>query len=93
MGDAETTEGLAELVRGADLLVIEATFLDLDAEIARDYGHLTAGEAAALAAMCNVKQLVLTHISGRYTDEDLLAEAKQTFPNSRIAMDFDRIVI
>jgi ribonuclease Z len=93
VGDAETTEGLAELVRDADLLVIEATFLDRDAAIARDYGHLTAGEAAALAAMCDVKQLVLTHISGRYTDEDLLAEAKQTFPNSRIAMDFDQIVI
>jgi ribonuclease Z len=40
-----------------------------------------------------VKQLDLTHISGRYTDEDLLAEAKQTFPSSRIAMDFDQIVI
>jgi ribonuclease Z len=93
VADAETTEGLAELVRGADLLVIEATFLDRDAAIARDYGHLTAGEAAALAAMCDVKQLVLTHISGRYTDEDLLAEAKRTFPSSRIAMDFDQIVI
>jgi ribonuclease Z len=43
--------------------------------------------------MCDVKQLVLTHISGRYTDEELLAEAKKTFPNSRIAMDFDHIVI
>jgi ribonuclease Z len=93
VGDAETTEGLAELVRGADLLVIEATFLDRDAAIARDYGHLTAAEAAALAAMCDVKQLVLTHISGRYTDEDILAEAKQTFPSSRIAIDFDQIVI
>ena len=93
MGDAETTEGLAELVRGADVLVIEATFLDRDAAIAREYGHLTAGEAAALAATCDVKQLVLTHISGRYSDEDLLMEAKKTFPNSRIAMDFDRIVI
>ena len=93
VGDAETTDGLAELVRGADVLVIEATFLDRDAAIARDYGHLTAAEAAALAAMCDVKQLVLTHISGRYSDEDLLAEAKKTFPNSRIAADFDRIMI
>jgi ribonuclease BN (tRNA processing enzyme) len=93
VGDAETTDGLADLVCGADVLVIEATFLDRDAAIARDYGHLTACEAAALAAMCDVKQLVLTHISGRYTDEDLLAEAKKTFPNSRIAMDFDHIVI
>ncbi|WOH53230.1 ribonuclease Z [Bradyrhizobium sp. sBnM-33] len=93
VGDTETTDGLAEPVRGADVLVIEATFLDRDAAIARDYGHLTAREAAALAAMCDVKQLVLTHISGRYTDEDLLAEAKKTFPNSRIAIDFDHIVI
>jgi ribonuclease Z len=93
VGDAETTEGLAELVGGADLLVIEATFLERDAAMARDYGHLTAAEAAALAAMCDVKQLVLTHISGRYSDDELLMEAKKTFPNSRIAVDFDQIVI
>jgi ribonuclease Z len=37
---------LAEHVRDADVLVIEATFLDRDAAIARDYGHLTAAEAA-----------------------------------------------
>ena len=93
VGDAETTEGLAEHVRDADVLVIEATFLDRDAAIAHDYGHLTAAEAAALAAMTDVKLLVLTHISGRYTDEEILAEARKTFPNSRVAMDFDHIVI
>lgn len=43
--------GLTEHIRGSDVLVIEATFLDRDAAIARDYGHLTATEAAALAAM------------------------------------------
>jgi ribonuclease Z len=93
VGDAETTEGLAEHVRGADVLVIEATFLEWDATIARDYGHLTAAQAAALAATSDVKLLVLTHISGRYTDEGILAEATKTFPNSRIAADFDRIVV
>jgi ribonuclease Z len=93
VGDAETTNGLAEHARDADVLVIEATFLDRDAAIAREYGHLTAAEAAALAAMSNVKQLVLTHISGRYADEEILAEARKTFPNSRIAMDFDHIVV
>src|SRR6266850_1674010 len=77
----------------ADVLVIEATFLDRDATIARDYGHLTAAEAASLAAMSGVGLLVLTHISGRYTDEEILAEAIKTFPNSRIATDFDHIVI
>lgn len=93
VGDAETTEGLAERVRDADLLVIEATFLDRDLAIARAYGHLTASEAARLASAGNVKSLILTHISGRYDDEDILAEATTTFPNSRIANDFDRIAI
>lgn len=93
VGDAETTEGLGEHVDDADVLVIEATFLDRDAAIARDYGHLTAAEAAALAASAGVKLLVLTHISGRYADEELLAEATRTFANSRLARDFDHIVI
>src|SRR5262249_994721 len=93
VGDTETTDGLGRYVADADLLVIEATFLERDAAIARDYGHLTAREAASLAAASNVKRLVLNHISGRYPDEEILAEAAQTFPNSQIAADFDRIRI
>jgi ribonuclease Z len=93
VGDTETIDGLAEHVRDADLLVIEATFLARDAATARDYGHLTAAEAAALAAAGNVKQLVLNHISGRYEDAEILAEVTGTFANSRIANDFDRIAI
>jgi ribonuclease Z len=93
VGDAETTEGLTEHVRDADVLVIEATFLDHDAATAREYGHLTAAEAGTLAAASDVKLLVLTHISGRYAEEEILAEATKTFPNSRVASDFDHIAI
>jgi ribonuclease Z len=93
VGDAETTDGLVAHVRDADVLVIEATFLDRDTSIARDYGHLTASEAARLAAGSNVGQLVLTHISGRYSDAEILAEATNTFTNSRVATDFGRILI
>ncbi|MBB4421628.1 ribonuclease Z [Bradyrhizobium sp. CIR48] len=93
IGDTETTEGLAQHVVDADMLVIEATFLDRDASTARDYGHLTAAEAASFAAASNVKQLVLTHMSGRYEDEEILAEAARIFPNTRIAADFDHIVV
>lgn len=93
VGDAGSDEGLAEHVRDADVLVIEATFLERDAAIARDYGHLTASEAASLAATSNVKLLVLNHVSGRYSDAEILEEARKTFPNSRIASDFDRIVV
>ncbi|RWB19990.1 MAG: ribonuclease Z [Mesorhizobium sp.] len=93
IGDTESTDELSEHVRGADLLVIEATFLERDAAMARDYGHLTAAQAASLAATSNVKQLVLTHISGRYADEEILAEAVRAFPNSRIAADLDVLTI
>ena len=93
VGDTETTDGLADHVRGADMLVIESTFLERDASVARDYGHLTATEAAELARTGDVGLLVLSHISGRYPDEDILGEATRSFPNSRIARDFDHIVI
>lgn len=93
IGDLETTEGLSHHIAGADLLVIEATFLDRDAATAREYGHLTAAEAAALAAAGNVRQLVLTHMSGRYEDAEILAEAVRIFPNTTIAADFDHIVV
>lgn len=61
VGDAETTNGLAEHGRDAEILVIEATFLDRDAAIARDYGHITAAEAAALAAMSNIRARPNSH--------------------------------
>jgi ribonuclease Z len=93
VGDTETTDGLSEYVRDADLLVIEATFLERDAAMASDYGHLTAAKAAELAAAAGVKRLVLTHISGRYTDEEILAEATAVFAETRVAADLDRIAV
>lgn len=93
IGDTETTDGLSKHVAGADLLVIEATFLDRDAATARNYGHLTATEAASFAAASKVKQLVLVHMSGRYPDDEILAEATKVFPNTKIAADFDHIVV
>ena len=93
VGDTETTAGLADYAADADLLVIESTFLERDAAMARDYGHLTAAEAAKLAAASNVKSLVLTHISGRYPAEEILLEATRIFPDSRIAADFDHIAV
>ncbi len=93
VGDTETTDGLAGHVRDADLMVIEATFLERDAAMALEYGHLTAAKSAELAAVSNVKQLILTHISGRYPDEEVLAEATKIFPNSRVATDLDRLAV
>jgi ribonuclease Z len=91
--DTEATDGLAEHVRDADLLVIEATFLERDAATALDHGHLTAANAAELAAEAGVKQFVLTHISGRYPDKEILAEATKIFVETRVAADLDRITV
>ena len=62
IGDTGRTDDLIEVVRGADGLVIEGTYLDEDAEMARQFGHLTARNAAELAKKAGVKQLFLTHI-------------------------------
>lgn len=90
VGDAADAASLTDAVRGADLLVIEATFLARDAELARQRRHLTAAEAARLARDAGVGRLVLNHISGRYRVEEIAAEAAAIFPESRVAADFDR---
>ncbi|HIE37942.1 MAG TPA: ribonuclease Z [Anaerolineales bacterium] len=93
VGDAARVDGLVEVVRGADLLVIEATYLEREAELARRFGHLTALQAATVAREADVRQLVLTHISRRYRDREVLAEAQEVFPEAVIARDFDRFQV
>ncbi len=92
-GDCGETKSLEQVVRNADALVTEATYMDLDADLARDHGHLTAKRAATLAQEQNVKQLILTHISGRYRERDIEDEARATFANSIVARDFDSFKI
>jgi ribonuclease Z len=54
---------------------------------------LTAAQAATLARRADVKQLFLTHISRRYSEREVLAEAEPIFPNTIVARDFDRFRI
>ena len=89
VGDTGRTSDLLEHVRGADALVIEATYLHSEVDLARDYDHLTARQAAELARAAGVKQLILTHISRRYHYRQVLAEAQAIFPNTAVARDFD----
>ncbi|WP_060950643.1 ribonuclease Z [Streptomyces hygroscopicus] len=66
--DTRLCDGAYALAQGCDLLVIESTFLDEDEALAVEYGHLTAGQAARVAAGAGVRHLVLTHFSQRYGD-------------------------
>ncbi|MCL4299084.1 MAG: ribonuclease Z [Anaerolineae bacterium] len=93
VGDAGRTDNLLDVAHGADALVIEATYLNEDAEMARQFSHLTAAQAAHLAREARVEQLYLTHISRRYREQDVLNEARAIFPNTIIARDFDRIKV
>jgi ribonuclease Z len=82
-------DNLASYVADADALVIEATYLSFETDLAREFGHLTATQAAELARQANVKTLYLTHISRRYQEKDVLREAQAIFPDTVVARDFD----
>ncbi|MCK4800903.1 MAG: ribonuclease Z [Anaerolineales bacterium] len=90
VGDAGRTDNLLETIRGADALVIEATYLETEKELAEQFGHLTAHQAADLAVQAGVGTLILTHISRRYREEQVLEEARSIFPETFVAKDFDR---
>ena len=93
VGDTGKTDDLLEVSRDADALVIESTYLDEEAEMARQFSHLTARQGAELAIKAGVKKLILTHISRRYREKDVLKEAQSVFPNTAVARDFDSFQI
>jgi ribonuclease Z len=93
VGDTGRTDDLVAVAHNADALIIEATYLDGEAEMARRFGHITAAQAAQLAHEANVRRLYLTHLSRRYRDQDVLEEAQRVFPNTVVARDFDRIKV
>jgi ribonuclease Z len=93
VGDAENADELLDVVRNADALIIEATFLERDAEKAVERSHLTAARAARLARAAEVRALYLTHLSNRYQQGEIEAEARAIFPGAIIARDFERIAV
>jgi ribonuclease Z len=93
VGDCGSTEGLSSFAQDVDALVIEATYLSYEADLAAQFGHLTAADAASLAREAGVGQLFLTHISRRYRERDIQAEAEAIFSRTMVARDFDHFEI
>lgn len=93
VGDVSHTGPLHKLVEGADLLAIEATYLDADKDLAKHHGHITATAAARLARNAGVRHLVLHHVSRRYRNQDILDEAQAIFSDTSLAHDFDHFQV
>jgi ribonuclease Z len=88
-GDVGRAGPLRDVVRAANALVCESTYMDYEVELARQHGHITVREAAELAREAEVHNLLLTHISQRYREREILDEARLYFPNAVVARDFD----
>jgi ribonuclease Z len=93
-GDTKPFEELIEFSKDADVLIHEATFDSELQEIANEYGHTTAFQAAEIAKKASVEKLFLVHLSPRYLDYHVLEnEARQVFLRSFVPKDFYEIEV
>jgi ribonuclease Z len=77
---------IVPIIRNADLLYHEATFLNDREDLAKKTKHTTSKQAAQIAKDANVNQLILGHYSGRYNDISLFQkEAKEIFNKTELA--------
>lgn len=81
--DAATHEVLVQWLSGCGTLICEAQYRHSDLKLAEKNYHTTTSLVAAMAKDAMVKQLLLFHLSDRYTADvwkEMLAEARAVFP-------------
>jgi len=84
--DTSYKPDIVPIIKNADLLYHEATFLNDRQDLAKKTKHSTSIEAAQIAKDANVKKLVIGHYSGRYPDTSLFKkEAATVFENVYLA--------
>jgi ribonuclease Z len=93
--DTRLCDSVYALADGADLLVIESTYLDADAGLAAEHGHMTAAQAGQVASRCGVRRLLLTHFSQRYEDPNRFGEeaARHFDGEIVVATDLARVAV
>ncbi len=93
--DTSMNANIEKIAKDSDLLITESTFLDKEAEKAKEYKHLTAKQAAEIAKKAKAKKLILTHISQRYEHNlpEVEKEARKVFKNTKIVKDLDSVEI
>ncbi len=94
-GDTAPCESVAQLAKGADVLIHEATFAAALQARAKEYMHSTTEDAARIAKKAKVKLLVISHFSRRMEREPgfegMKLEAARIFPNTVAASDLQWI--
>ena len=86
--DTAYNEKIVPLIKNIDVLYHEATFLDKHKKLTMTTKHSTANEAAQIAKIAQVGQLILGHYSTRYDDLEMFKiEAKGIFENVELAED------
>ncbi len=71
---------------GCRRIVCESQYNHSDLALARANDHMTARQVGKIAQMAGAEELILFHLSVRYTSEEWLAmleEARAEFPNTR----------
>jgi ribonuclease Z len=92
--DTSYTENTLKIAQDSDLLISEATYLDKHLEKGEQHKHLTVKQAAQIASNTNVKKLVMTHFSQRYSDmKEIEQEARDIFPESYAGYDFMKLTV
>ena len=90
--DTGECAGARALAAGADLAVMESTYLDADRGEAIAHKHLTAVQAATIARDGGVRRLALTHFSQRYQDlAPFREEAAAIHPDVVVCEDFTHV--
>lgn len=93
-GDTIPQESMIDFAKNVDVLIHEATFTKDIRDKAFENGHTVAEDAALIAKKANVEQLILTHLSNRYTSSKLLLEeAKVVFEDTVYAEDLMAVII
>lgn len=81
LGSKENIRKIVELVKGSDILYIEAYFLNKDSDRAKERYHLTAKEAGRIAREARVGKMIAFHFSPKYINnpEEIIKEAEEEF--------------
>ena len=84
--DTRYKPDIIPIIKNADLLYHEATFLSDKEDLAKKTKHATSKQAAQIAKDANIHKLVIGHYSSRYKDISLFKkEAIETFKNTELA--------